>query len=218
MSKNRNTSAAAIIVVLLIAAWGAARIWNPAPPRPGQQPADGQQAGRDQAQGNARGGNSSDQQTDVGLSARYLRTFSAQVEFVADGDTLTCKSDGEEIRVRFWGIDAPERDQSHGAEARAALRKLVDGQAIEVRVVDVDQYGRQVARVVLPGSDTSPELDVNRRMIADGWAWWYRTYAPDENVFAEAEQSAKAARRGLWEATNPQAPWEFRRQAREAGK
>jgi endonuclease YncB( thermonuclease family) len=50
-------------------------------------------------------------------------------------------------------------------------------------------------------------------------AWWYRGYAReqsphDQKIYADAEQNARAGRRGLWRDTDPLPPWEWRSQRR----
>ena len=39
---------------------------------------------------------------------------------ISDGDTLV----SEDIRIRLWGIDTPERDQPYGDSATGALAML----------------------------------------------------------------------------------------------
>jgi hypothetical protein len=62
------------------------------------------------------------------------------------------------------------------------------------------------------------DTDINAKMIEDVWAWHYKEYNKDKRL-AEIEKEAKAAKRGLWEDTNPIPPWEFRaRQKKENGE
>ena len=46
---------------------------------------------------------------------------------VTDGDTIKVQLSSGPINVRFDSIDAPESNQPHGAQAKAALAKLLDG-------------------------------------------------------------------------------------------
>jgi micrococcal nuclease len=57
------------------------------------------------------------------------------------------------------------------------------------------------------------ERNVNREMVADGWAWAYRQYLdrPHASEYIDAEEQARKEKKGLWQQTNPQPPWEFRK-------
>jgi endonuclease YncB( thermonuclease family) len=52
-------------------------------------------------------------------------------------------------------------------------------------------------------------------MVRDGFAWWYRSYAPKSRALEEGEAEAQKERRGLWHDKNPEPPWEFRKKERE---
>lgn len=118
------------------------------------------------------------------------------VAIAGDGDSLSIGK----TRVRFFGIDAPEFDQtckrgstdwSCGREAADHLSSLVTGKEVRCIPVSTDQYGREVSRC------TVGALDVNRDMVATGYAIAYRHYSLD---YVGAEESAKANGRGLWSA------------------
>lgn len=52
------------------------------------------------------------------------------VSKVADGDTFTVVNEGKKVRVRFCGVDSPEREQPRYAEAARELARLVEGKAV----------------------------------------------------------------------------------------
>ncbi|MCU0932588.1 MAG: thermonuclease family protein, partial [Serpentinimonas sp.] len=61
--------------------------------------------------------------------------------------------------------------------------------------------------------------DASLAQLQAGLAWHYKEYEreqprEDRLAYAEAEDAARAARRGLWQDRQPLAPWDFRRQAR----
>ena len=58
---------------------------------------------------------------------------------------------------------------------------------------------------------------MNAQMVREGMAWVYRQYAKDRTLY-ELERQAKASKRGLWADPEPVAPWDFRRNKREASK
>ena len=128
---------------------------------------------------------------------------------VADGDTCTLlltQPDGAKKteRIRFHGIDAPESHQAYGQAAKKFVSDLIYGKEIRVDVQTRDKYGRLVGKIFV--GDTN----VNLAVVQAGYAWWYRQYGAGETAIAEAEQEARAARRGLWQDAAPVAPWDFR--------
>jgi micrococcal nuclease len=84
-----------------------------------------------------------------------------------------CSSRAGQITVRFYGIDAPERDQPHGKDAGLALRQLIGGKEVDLLPVEQDKYDRLVAVVMLG------ERNVNLDMVARGNAWAFRQYLGD---------------------------------------
>lgn len=135
-----------------------------------------------------------------------LSSFEGKVIAVADGDTLTVLRDGRTpVKIRLHGIDAPESGQDFGAVSRRHLADLAHEKTVRVEPVELDRYGRIVARVMLDGEP------LNVRQVADGMAWWYRKYAPADVTLDRAESEARKAKRGLWSAsTPPVAPWDYR--------
>ncbi len=131
--------------------------------------------------------------------------ISGRIIEVYDGDTATLLTRDKRYRIRFYGIDAPEKDQRYGIESRDALREKILGRDVEVIVVSVDLYGRSVGRIKLGGRD------INREMIAEGMAWYYEDYARDDYQLADAQQEARDRHLGLWIDNEPQPPWEYRR-------
>jgi micrococcal nuclease len=124
---------------------------------------------------------------------------------VVDGDTLVVQLSTGPIRVRLYGIDAPEHKQSGGRESAAALTSLVSGERVELEPVNQDRYSRMVARVL------RGQLDVNAEMIRRGDAWVYRHYLRREDRgWCSLESDARKARRGLWAVREPVPPWDFR--------
>jgi endonuclease YncB( thermonuclease family) len=122
-------------------------------------------------------------------------------------------SDYERIRVRLYGIDAPERNQSGGGDSTALLKDLIDHKQVEVRVLDIDRYSRQVGLIYLDGKS------VNLAMVAQGQAWVYDSYCKQKDVcqgFRQAQDEARKARLGLWADPDPTAPWDHRRNRRKS--
>lgn len=135
--------------------------------------------------------------------------WAGTVTRVSDGDTLVVRSDGGEVRVRLWAVDAPEGSQPSGPQARDYLGRLVQGRQVYVWQRDRDRYGRVVALLY-----TETGQCVNERLLAEGWVWWYREYAPKDAVAQALEADARKARRGLWARSSPTPPWEYRKALR----
>ena len=57
-------------------------------------------------------------------------------------------------------------------------------------------------------------------MVAEGYAWAYRRYlkGPYASEYIGAEGVARSRHAGLWEESNPQPPWEFRKLLKGGGK
>lgn len=124
---------------------------------------------------------------------------------VADGDTLTVlDAEKRQHKVRLHGIDAPEKGQPFGAKAKEALAGIVFKKDVTVEVKDTDRYGRVVGKVKQGG------VDVNLKMVKDGFAWQYRRY-DKSRALLDAEEEARNAKRGLWAGADLVPPWEFRR-------
>ncbi len=117
----------------------------------------------------------------------------ATVATVVDGDTIELV-DGR--RVRYIGINTPERDQPYYKEATDANRQLVEGRAVQLEfdVETFDQYGRTLAYIWVDGTLANWEV-VNR-----GFANVF-TVPPNvkyEEALRRAERDAREAGRGLW--------------------
>ncbi len=128
-----------------------------------------------------------------------------RVEAVNDGDTVTCLDEqGRHVRIRLVGIDAPELDQPRGREARGALAAKLVGGVVRVEGSARDQHGRLLGTLHLD------DRDLNREMVADGWAWAFGGFVDDDELVA-AEAAARRARKGLWADPDPASPADWRR-------
>jgi len=146
----------------------------------------------------------------VAATAPYCPATDAQgrpawrVEMINDGDTVTLlDTAGQRVRVRLVGIDAPELDQPMGRESRAALAAKLTGDIVRVEGDARDQHGR------LLGTLRLADRDLNREMVAEGWAWAFTGFAENDDLIA-AESAARRGRRGLWADPQPQPPRQWR--------
>lgn len=121
---------------------------------------------------------------------------SAQVTKIIDGDTIdVLMADSSEERVRYIGIDTPERDETCYRESSDRNTELVAGDTVQLikDSSERDIYGRLVRYIC-----NSDGVFVNAQLIADGVAHAYR-YHPDTGFadhFKSLEQEAARAGRG----------------------
>ena len=122
---------------------------------------------------------------------------------VADGDTITILAGETQYAIRLEGIDAPEKDQPFGNQAKKALSEKVFGKTVRVVSDGPDKYRRTLGIVYADGC-------VNTAMVREGWAWHYKEFSQSK-ALAGAEENARKAKAGLWADPFPTAPWEWRR-------
>ena len=97
--------------------------------------------------------------------------FTAVCTYVYDGDTIAVRlEDGRELRVRYAGIDTPERDEAGGRRAQALNRALVLDRQVHLTPVEkqTDPYGRLVA------TPRVCDIDVEGALLAAGLARRWR--------------------------------------------
>lgn len=124
---------------------------------------------------------------------------------VTDGDSLSVSG----MRVRLFGIDAPELNQkcydngtviACGEMSKGRLVSLIGNSEVTCHGKSTDPYGRMVAICQISG------VDLGQAMVEAGWATAFRKYSKD---YVPAELRARAAKSGLWQ-WNFQAPGEYR--------
>jgi micrococcal nuclease len=126
------------------------------------------------------------------------------VASVSDGDTVVLDTG---VVVRLIGTQAPKLPLGRedfaawpkADESRTALEKLVLGKPVRVRHggEQVDRHGRTLGQLFVTGE---PELWVQQKMVADGWA---RVYSfPDNRAcvtqLLAAETQARLMKLGIW--------------------
>ena len=135
-----------------------------------------------------------------------LKTFTAKVIGVSDGDTITVLKDGrEQIKIRLDSIDAPESKQDFGQRSKQALSKTIFGKTVTVQKVGEDRYKRTLAFIQIDGKDVATE------MVKAGYAWEYREYSQSGEL-PGLEIKARDAKAGLWSHGKPVAPWDWRKE------
>jgi len=125
---------------------------------------------------------------------------------VIDGDTIVVGA----TRVRLHGVDAVELDQpcfnadgdewECGKWVRAEVVKRYQGKMVTCDPIELDRYGRTVAKCRFNGQD------IGESLVSDGIIGAYAKYSHD---YLDEEKAAAVAGRGLWASTS-QLPSEFR--------
>ena len=117
-----------------------------------------------------------------------------QVTRVVDGDTIDVRLADGIYRVRYIGMNTPERGEDCYREATAANRRLVAGKtvALVADVAPVDRYERLLRYVYVDG------VFVNRVLVEQGYAEAasYRPNVRHHQEFAALERAAAQAQRG----------------------
>ncbi|EOB5037474.1 thermonuclease family protein [Campylobacter upsaliensis] len=134
-----------------------------------------------------------------------------KVSRVIDGDTieLLAKTSKEnpynhitKLKIRLYGIDAPELKQAYGKEAKEYLSALVLKQEVSLIIENKDKYDRFVGTIFLKGQD------INKEMVKNGYAHAYESFS--KKYLAE-QADAKMFKLGLWQDEKAVKPSEFRR-------
>ncbi|EDP6888047.1 thermonuclease [Campylobacter upsaliensis] len=139
------------------------------------------------------------------------KELTGKVSKVIDGDTieLLAKTSKEnpynhiaKLKIRLYGIDAPELKQAYGKEAKEYLSALVLKQEVSLIIENKDKYDRFVGTLFLKGQD------INKEMVKNGYAHAYESFS--KKYLAE-QADAKMFKLGLWQDEKAVKPSEFRR-------
>lgn len=134
-----------------------------------------------------------------------------KVLYVSDGDTIAVKKiekkviTGELLKVRLFGIDAPETKQDYGYESKMALMSMIKDKNIKLEIKNKDKYGRLVGIVYCDGKN------INEEMVKGGHAWWYKQYDKNNETLKKYEEEAKRKKIGLFAKKGYIEPWNFRK-------
>ncbi|MBP1631957.1 MAG: endonuclease [Acidobacteria bacterium] len=114
---------------------------------------------------------------------------------VLDGDTLLVSLDGSEEEVRLLGVNAPERDECFGDQAREALAGLLgDGPLLVEAQRERDQFGRLLAYAYVG------DHLLNLALVEAGLVLALQDDHPRLAEFLRADEQAFASGLGMWAA------------------
>ncbi len=138
-------------------------------------------------------------QKNVDISEKNGDLTEGMVKYVIDGDTIIL-TNGE--KVRYVGIDTPERGQCWYRQAKEFNRKLVSGKKIRLErdKSNRDRYQRLLRYVYVQNSPEEKEIFVNLELVKAGLAR-AKEYKPDTkyaSILEQAESYARTNKVGLW--------------------
>lgn len=163
----------------------------------------------------------------IPVSNAAIRTLTGTVSKVSDGDTIhVTTSEQTKLRVRLYGIDAPETykinnrtgqvnkaGQPYGDESWKAIEGKIMGKHVRLDIIDIDKYKRMVGMVWLD------ESNINLEMVSEGYAEAFVEYLkpPYRSDFIEAEHEARSAKKGIWSLPEYERPRDFRKRLKITG-
>ncbi len=117
-----------------------------------------------------------------------------KVTRVIDGDTFETET-GE--KVRLIGINAPEISDIFGQEAKQYLSDLIENKNVDLRTDNIsndrDRYQRLLRYVFRDG------VDINKKMVSDGYAFAYLKYHFSKSTdYEQAQILSRGANKGIW--------------------
>ena len=151
---------------------------------------------------------------------------------IVDGDTVvvsSSKKGGKELKLRLYGIDAPESSQTYGSQSTHALTAFINDLGNEVYMQShgrPEKYHRTLATLYTKKHPHDAIENINYKMVLWGYAWSYRftkeeaerggPIVPSLDTYDTAETVARLSKRGLWEDKFHPAmrPSKYRRQKR----
>ncbi len=130
---------------------------------------------------------------------------------IHDGDTIKVINEyGKTVKIRLFGIDAPELKQEFGKSSQKCLQRLLSNNNVTYTTDNNffsqgrDKYGRVLATIY------NGSININHEMIKQGCAWNYFKYS--YSLYGQYLQyNAKYEKKGLWKYKNPQEPWNYRK-------
>lgn len=135
------------------------------------------------------------------LSAQEL---TARITYVFTGDEVAADTGEEELRLVLWGIETPPLDTLYGRHAREYIATLFESSVLEVTLLEQIGHGRYRARVAPPDG---PSL--SHQLVAAGLAWHDPNEAPEADILALFQTTAKEQSIGVWGDPELQPSWAY---------
>jgi endonuclease YncB( thermonuclease family) len=119
----------------------------------------------------------------------------AEVHEIVDGDTIDVLIEGRLWRVRYFGVDTPERGDRCFREATDRNTLLIGEKVLLLPDErDEDSFGRLLRYVFLEDGTS-----IDATLVAEGFGWAWTRDGRYRDEIAALEDEAEAAGRGcLW--------------------
>lgn len=126
---------------------------------------------------------------------------------VSDGDTFTLLSKKKnQFKIRLAHIDCPEKGQPFGKNAKKFTSDFCLGKTLTIyHNGKKDRNGRVIGDVY-----DEQGVYLNIALVQAGLAWHFKAYSTN-TTFAEEENKARSAQKGLWADPHALPPWEWRK-------
>ena len=205
---------AAVLCILLMLAAYVSGVNRPSSPLPTTQSTSVSQKKDAPAKANAsaesaaKSSRSAAEKSSATPDARQYRLVRA-----SDGDSFELKDEqNRTLKVRLYGVDAPEGNQRFGRESREHLLGLMKNSPVRMKTMYKDRYKRTVAIVYLCDGKSFDERSVNQRQVQSGMAWVYDSFCKEDfcSTWKIEEALARKQKLGLWKDEKPTPPWEWR--------
>ena len=190
--KNKKLKLGALgVITFFTLIFGSIWVFAMASPTPPKQEIENQQTNEATQTPEAK----KDEENSVSTTSRQK----AKVTKIIDGDTIELEG-GQ--RLRYIGMDTPEKGDCYSTESTKRNKELVEGKTVELEkdVSETDRYGR-LLRYVYVGDDF-----INEILVKEGFASVY-TYPPDVKYnerLLEAQKEARDQGKRLWSKCNSQ--------------
>ena len=117
-----------------------------------------------------------------------------KVTRVIDGDTFETETDE---KVRLIGINAPEISDIFGQESKQYLSDLIENKIVYLQSDNIsndkDRYQRLLRYVIIDS------IDINKKMVSDGFAFAYLKYHfIKSSDYEQAQIQARETNKGIW--------------------
>ncbi len=109
-----------------------------------------------------------------------------ELDHVIDGDTIVANG----IKIRLWGIDAPEKRNIYFLPSKMLLESMLSRGKLTCKFIEKDRYKRHVMHCLIDGRD------IGSMMVQVGMARDYSKYSGD--YYQYEEDLAKAKKMGIW--------------------